>query len=61
MVKAEDETVLEGVKLALNNGLIFAYLVGEKKTIEERGKKVNFDLKQAEIIDIPEEQEALRL
>ncbi len=60
VVKAEDETVLEGVKLALNNGLISAYLVGEKKAIEQCSKKVKLDLKPTEIIDIADEQEALK-
>lgn len=60
VVKAEDETVLEGVKLALKNELISAYLIGEKKAIEECSKKVTLDLKQAEIIDIADEQEALK-
>ncbi len=60
VVKAEDETVLEGVKLALNNGLVSAYLVGEKKAIEQCSRKVKLDLKPTEIIDIADEQEALK-
>lgn len=60
VVKAEDATVLEGVKLALNNRLISAYLVGEKKAIEECSKKVKLDLKEVEIIDIDDELAALK-
>jgi len=61
VVKAEDEPVLEGIKLAINNGLLEkAYLVGDKRTIVECGNRVDLNLKYIEIIDIPEEQEALK-
>jgi len=60
VAKAEDETVLEGVNLALNQGLISAYLVGEKKAIEKCSKKVNLSLKNVDIIDIGDEQDALK-
>ncbi len=60
VVKAEDETVLEGVNLALNQRLISAYLVGEKKAIEECGKKMSLNLDGVEIIDIGGEEAALK-
>ncbi len=60
VVKAEDQPVLEGVCLAMNQGLISAYLVGEKKAIEECSKKVKLSLNGIEIIDIKDEQAALK-
>uniref|UniRef100_A0A7C4X923 Phosphate butyryltransferase n=1 Tax=candidate division WOR-3 bacterium TaxID=2052148 RepID=A0A7C4X923_UNCW3 len=60
IVKAEDETVLEGISRALNEKLISAHLIGDKKAIEECSKKVNLDLKEVEIIDIRNVQEALK-
>lgn len=60
VVKAEDETVLEGLCLALNLDLIFPYLIGEKKAIEEYSKKAKIDVKKTEIIDVGDEQEALK-
>ncbi|MEO0124377.1 MAG: phosphate acyltransferase [candidate division WOR-3 bacterium] len=61
VVKAEDEPVLEGINLAIKQGLLaYVYLLGARETIKELCKKVEFDLKNTEIIDITEEQECLK-
>ncbi|MEO0156605.1 MAG: phosphate acyltransferase [candidate division WOR-3 bacterium] len=61
VVKAEDEPVLEGINLAIKQGLLaYVYLLGAREAIKELCKKVEFDLKNTEIIDITEEQECLK-
>lgn len=61
VVKAEDEPVLEGINLAINQGLLKeVYLIGAKNAITELGKKIGIDFRNTEIIDIPDEQEALK-
>jgi len=61
VVKAEDEPVLEGINLARKQGLLeYVYLTGAQEAIKGLIKKVNLDLKNAEIIDITDEQECLK-
>ncbi|MCX7995881.1 MAG: phosphate acyltransferase [candidate division WOR-3 bacterium] len=61
VVKAEDEPVLEGINLALNQGLLSkVFLVGVREAITGLSKKVNLNLKNTEIIDIADEQECLK-
>ncbi|MGB9721393.1 MAG: phosphate acyltransferase [bacterium] len=61
VVKAEDEPVLEGINLAIKEDLLErAYLIGNKNAIIEISNKVALDLKNVELIDINDEQEALR-
>jgi phosphate butyryltransferase len=61
VVKAEDEPVLEGINLAMEQGLLeYVYLTGAEEIIKGLIKKVNLDLRNAEIIDITDEQECLK-
>ncbi|MEO0105967.1 MAG: phosphate acyltransferase [candidate division WOR-3 bacterium] len=61
VVKAEDEAVLEGINLAMNQDLLAGvYLLGSKEAITELGKKVGLNLNSTEIIDIIDEQECLK-
>ncbi len=61
VIKAEDETVLEGISLALAQNLVSVSLIGEKRAIEEKSKRAGLNLRDIEIIDIPDEDEALRV
>ncbi len=61
VVKAEDEPVLDGINLAIRQGLLAnVCLIGSREAINELSKKVNLDLKNTEIIDIIDEQECLK-
>ncbi|UCC11028.1 MAG: phosphate butyryltransferase [candidate division WOR-3 bacterium] len=51
VVMAEDSTVLEGVKLAENIGIVIPVLVGNKTEIVQCAERINFDLARAEIHD----------
>ncbi len=55
---ADDEPVLEAIKNAQKENIIDPILVGCKKKIEEISKKISYDLKNAEIIDIADPKEA---
>ncbi len=62
VVKAEDEPVLEGINLAIEQNLLkHTYLVGNKSAITELSSKIKLNQKTVEIIDINDEQEALRI
>lgn len=60
VVRAEDETVLEGVKLAQDLGMIAPILIGDAKAIEALGRKVELQLTKDQVIDVKEEGAALR-
>ena len=49
---AQDEPVLEAVKLAKERGIADAILVGDKDEIERIAKGMCMDLSQYEIIDV---------
>lgn len=51
LVKAEDVTALPALKMACDEGLAKAVLVGEKKEIEKKLKELNFTAGIDEIID----------
>ena len=51
---AQDEPVLEAVKMAKERNIADAILVGDKAKIEEIAKGMNMDLSQFEIIDEPD-------
>ncbi|MEO0161198.1 MAG: phosphate acyltransferase [candidate division WOR-3 bacterium] len=62
VVKAEDEPVLEGINLAIQQELLAqVYLVGDKNAIQELGKKIHIPLQSVEIIDVPGDSEALKI
>ena len=50
---AEDEYVLESIKIAKEQGLADSILVGDEKKIREIAKTLNMDLSQFEIINEP--------
>ena len=47
---AQDEPVLEAIKIAKEQGIANAILVGDKTKIEEIAKKIDMDLTKFEII-----------
>ena len=57
---AEDSTVLEGVKLAQDIGIITPVLVGQKNAIVECAERANFDLTDAVIHDTRDEADAIQ-
>lgn len=59
VVKAEDEAVLEGIKLAQDLGLIKAVLVGDEGAIEAIARRVGLDLAAGEIHHEPDESRAI--
>ncbi len=60
VAKAEDEAVLEGIKLADDLNMIIPILVGDMSLIREISKKIKFDLRKAEGIDLKDEEEIMR-
>jgi phosphate butyryltransferase len=59
VVCAEDETVLEGIRLAHDLGLILPVLVGDREKITELALKMRLDAGACEIHNEPSEQEAM--
>lgn len=59
VVKAEDEAVLEGIRLAQELGLIIPVLVGDKDRINHIAQKIGLDASSCEIHDQPDESEAV--
>lgn len=55
---AHDEDVLEAVKNAQSEGIIVPILIGDAEKITEICKKIDFDISNIEIIDIPDIYEA---
>jgi phosphate butyryltransferase len=60
VVCAEDKTVLEGIKMAQELGLIEPVLVGKKERILHCAEQANVDLKHSVIEDSPNDSEALK-
>lgn len=60
VVCAEDRTVLEGVKMAQELGLIKPVLVGKKGLILHCAEQAHIDLKHSVIEDSPDDSEALK-
>ncbi len=58
---AEDSTVLEGVKLAENIGIVIPVLVGNKTEIVQCAERIEFDLAGAEIHDARDAAAAMEL
>lgn len=57
---AEDDTVLEGVKLALQHGLVKAELVGNEAKIRTLAQRAGLDPARLRITDAPTEEDAVR-
>lgn len=57
---AEDNTVLEGVKMADDIGIITPILVGKKNDIALCAERANFDLGNAEVRDAHNEADAMQ-
>ncbi len=60
VLKAEDETVLEGIDLAQKQKLIKSVLIGDKNAIARCAQKVRLDTHDATIHDVREEEEAIK-
>jgi phosphate butyryltransferase len=60
VVKAEDDAVLEGIRLAMEQKLITPVLIGDKKAIAAAAGKVGLNLQSIDIHDIPDEKEAIK-
>ncbi len=59
VVKAEEEAVLEGIRLAQELGLISPVLIGDAKKITEIAKDIKLDTTDCEIHNHPGENEAI--
>jgi phosphate butyryltransferase len=57
---AEDKEVLTAVSKAYEEGIVKAYLVGNKEKIEEEAAKIDLDLSKFEIIDEKDSVQACR-
>ncbi len=57
---AQDPEVMAAIKGAYELGLATAILVGDSEQIKQAAQKVDFDLSQAEVIDVPHQVEAAR-
>ncbi len=60
VVKAEDDAVLEGIRLAMEQNLITPVLIGSQAAIKTAAAKVKLDLASIEIHDIADEKEAIK-
>ena len=58
---AEDDAVLEALKIAKEEGLAESILVGDEKKIRELAKTINMDLSQFEIINEPDPATAAKI
>ncbi|OGC39202.1 hypothetical protein A2Y85_00295 [candidate division WOR-3 bacterium RBG_13_43_14] len=59
VVKAEDETVLDALRIAQHHGLIEPVLYGNKENIIKHAKNVHLDISKIIIHDVPDENEAM--
>lgn len=55
---AGDHHVLEAIENAASHGIIEPILVGDKSKIREIATKINFDITDIEVIDVPDPYEA---
>ncbi len=60
IARAEDEAVLEGVKLADELNMVFPILIGDTLRIKEISQKIGFDLQRSEIIDSQDEEATMQ-
>jgi len=60
VVKAEDDAVLEGIRLAMEQKLITPVLIGDQKAIIAAAGKVGLSLQAIDIHDIADEKEAIK-
>ena len=58
---AEDDFVLEAIKIAKEEGLAESILVGDEKKIRDIAKTINMDLSQFEVINEPEPASAAKV
>jgi len=58
---AEDDNVLEAVKIAKDEGIADSILVGDEKKIIELAKQINMDLSKFQIINEPDNTKAARV
>lgn len=58
---AEDEDVLQAIKMAVELGIVEAILVGDKDKIEDIAKRIDFNLKNVRIIDEKDNVNATRI
>ena len=58
---AEDDFVLEAIKIAKEEGLAESILVGDEKKIREIAKTINMDLSKFEVINEPEPASAAKV
>ena len=58
---AEDDFVLEALKIAKDEGLAESILVGDEKKIKEIAKTINMDLSQFKVIDQPDPPSAAKV
>ena len=58
---AEDDNVLEAVKIAKDEGIADSILVGDEKKIKELAKQINMDLSKFEVINEPDTVSAARV
>lgn len=58
---AEDDNVLEAVKIAKDEGIADSILVGDEKKIKEIAKQINMDLSKFEVINEPDTVSAARV
>ena len=58
---AEDDFVLEALKIAKDEGLAESILVGDEKKIKEIAKAINMDLSQFKVIDQPDPPSAAKV
>ncbi len=61
VIKAEDETVLEGIRQAQSLHIVKPILVGNQAAIIDCAKRVKIDLAGAEICHAVDEKEAIRI
>jgi phosphate butyryltransferase len=60
VVCAHDETVLEGIRLSCDQGIVSPILVGDAEKIKKLAQSTGFDISQCEIHNEKDEQQALR-
>ena len=58
---ADDDNVLEAIKIAKEQGIADSILVGDEKKIREIAKSINMDLSQFEVINAPDPASAAKI
>lgn len=60
VIKAEDDAVLEGIRLAMEQKLITPVLIGDQQAIAAAADKAKLDLGSIEVHNLPDEKEAIK-